>query len=93
MKTFDKVDNGISQELSDMRKHSSVSDIFDGITKGNIQGVAGHSAEYWEREGNIESEAFAHMFASQFDDIRYAEMKKYFPKSLDWFEKTIKELV
>lgn len=93
LKTFDEVDKAISKELNSMRKHSGVSDIFDGITRGNISGIAGHDIDYWEKEGNVEAEAFAHMFASQFDKVRYMETKKYFPKSLDWFESKLKEAI
>lgn len=93
LKTIDKVDKAISKELNSMRKHSGVSDILDGLTGGNISGVAGHSTDYWKKDGNLQAEAFAHMFASQFDKVRYAEMKKYFPQSLEWFENKLKEAV
>lgn len=93
LKTFSDVDNAISAELNSMRKHSGVSDILEGITGGNIHGVAGHGNSYWQQEGNIEAEAFAHMFASQFDGVRYTEMKKYFPNALKWFENKLKEAV
>lgn len=92
LKTYDKVDKAISDELQDMRKHSAVSDLLDGLTQGNIKGCAGHSASYWKNQENITSEAFAHMFEAQFDEMRYAEMKKYFPKSLEYFEKKMKEM-
>mgnify|MGYP004654525323 CR=1 FL=1 len=32
------------------------------------------------------------MFEAQFDKVRYNEMKKYFPRSLDYFEKKLKEV-
>ena len=92
LKTYDKVDKAISAELQEMRKHSAVSDLLDGLTKGSIKGCAGHSTDYWENQGNITSEAFAHMFEAQFDETRYTEMKKYFPKSLEYFEKKLKEM-
>ena len=41
---------------------------------------------------NIASEAFAHMFEAQFDEVHYKEMQKYFPKSLEYFEKKLKEV-
>ncbi len=93
LKTWDKVDRAISQELNDMRKHSAVSDIMEGVTRGNVRGVAGHSMKYWEDTKNISSEAFAHMYEAQFDSIRYEEMKKYFPDSLQYFEDLIKKEV
>ena len=47
--------------------------------------------DYWDNLENITSEAFAHMFEAQFDKVRYDEMKKYFPQSLEYFEKKLKE--
>lgn len=91
LKTYSKVDKAISKELQDMRHHSAVSDIFEGITKGNVRGCAGHSDSYWKNPKNITTEAFAHMFEAKFDEVRYAEMRKYFPGSLEYFEKKLKE--
>ena len=90
LKTYDKIDRAISKDLQSMRKHSAVSDLLDGLTKGNIKGCAGHKSDYWNNPGNITSEAFAHMFEAQFDEIRYFELKKYFPESLEYFEKKLK---
>lgn len=92
LKTYDKVDKAISDELQDMRKHSAVSDLLGGLTHGNIIGCAGHETGYWGNPKSTTSEAFAHMFEAQFDEVRYAEMKKYFPESLAYFEKKLKEL-
>ena len=91
LRTYDKVDKAISGDLQDMRKHSAVSDLLDGLTSGNIRGCAGHMYDYWDNLENITSEAFAHMFEAQFDKLRYVEMKKYFPQSLEYFEKKLKE--
>lgn len=92
LKTYDKVDRAISNDLQDIRRHSAVSDLLDGLTKGNIKGCAGHSIDYWDNQENITSEAFAHMFEAQFDEVHYKEMQKYFPKSLEYFEKKLKEV-
>lgn len=92
LKTYDKVDRAISNDLQDIRRHSAVSDLLDGLTKGNIRGCAGHSIDYWNNQENITSEAFAHMFEAQFDEVHYKEMQKYFPKSLEYFEKKLKEV-
>lgn len=91
LKTFDKIDHFISSKLNNARKHSAVSDIFEGITEGNIVGIAGrHGMDYWKRDDTlITSEAFAHMFEAQFDSVRYAEMKKYFPNALKYMEKKL----
>lgn len=91
LKTFSKVDIAISKDLCDMRRHSAISDIFQGVTMGEIRGVAGHSASYWN-DKSITSEAFAHMFEAQFDNIRREEMKKYFPNALDYFEKNMERM-
>jgi len=93
IKTYDKVDKAISIELNNMHKHSAVSDIFEGITKGNIVGVAGHPEGYWDNEDNITAEAFAHMFEAEFDKTRYAELDKYFPTAHKWFKEKLKEMV
>lgn len=92
LKTYDKVDRAISNDLQDIRRHSAVSDLLDGLTKGNIRGCAGHSIDYWDNQENITSEAFAHMFEAQFDEVHYKEMQKYFPKLLEYFEKKLKEV-
>lgn len=92
LKTYDKVDRAISNDLQDIRRHSAVSDLLDGLTKGNIRGCAGHSIDYWDNQENITSEAFAHMFEAQFDEVHYKEMQKYLPKSLEYFEKKLKEV-
>lgn len=92
LKTYDKVDRAISNDLQDIRRHSAVSDLLDGLTKGNIKGCAGHSIDYWDNQENIASEAFAHMFEAQFDEVHYKEMQKYFPKSLEYFEKKLEEV-
>jgi hypothetical protein len=94
LKTFDKVQRAISNDLNSMRKHSAVSDILEGLSRGNIKGIAGHGANYWAENSNaVNTEAFAHMFESQFDSTRYTEMKKYFPNALKYFENSLKEAV
>ncbi|MBQ8780690.1 MAG: hypothetical protein IJZ72_03330 [Oscillospiraceae bacterium] len=93
LKTFDKVQAAISKDLSSMREHSAVADLLNGISKGNILGVAGHSPGYWEDDSVLCSEAFAHMFEAQFDEKRYKQMQKYFPNALSKFEKMLGGLV
>jgi len=97
LKTFDNVDKKISSELNDMRKHSAVSDLLNGITNGNIQGCAIppprlDGTSYWN-DSSITSEAFAHMYEAQFDKVRYKEMIKVFPNSVSYFENKLKEAV
>lgn len=92
LKTFDKIDKFISGELNNFRKHSAVSDIFEGATKGNIVGCGGHGQDYWQKDDKLlTSEAFAHMYEAQFDKTRYKEMQKYFPNSLRYIEKKMED--
>ena len=86
LNTFPKVQQAIGKDLKNMREHSAVSDILGAISKGNIRGIAGHTADYWKDDSVITAEAFAHMFEAQFDETRYKEMKKYFPNALKKFE-------
>lgn len=92
LRTFDKVDDAIGKELRDVRKYSAVSDLMGAVTQGNIRGCSGHESNYWNNPRNVTAEAFAHMFEAQFDKARYAEMKKYFPQALEYFEKELKEV-
>ena len=89
LNTFPKVQQAIGKDLKNMREHSAVSDILGAISKGNIRGIAGHTADYWKDDSVITAEAFAHMFEAQFDETRYKEMKKYFPNALKKFESTL----
>lgn len=91
-KNKEELFNKISDNLNDMRKHSAVSDLLGALTEGEIQGIAGHNADYWN-EKTIAMEAFAHMFEAQFDEVRYKEIKKVFPNALDYFENLLKEAV
>ena len=94
LKTFDKVQSAISNDLNSMRKHSAVSDILEGLSDGNIRGVAGHGTDYWKKNSDsLSSEAFAHMYEAQFDKTRYKEMQKYFPNALKYFEDKLEEAV
>ncbi len=59
----------------------------EGLTDGKIVNVSGHGVDYWTHDKKIlTSEAFAHMFECQFDVERRQMMKKYFHKSLEYFE-------
>ncbi len=93
LKSLDKIEFFISNELNNIHLHSAVSDLFEALTEGDVLGVTGHGINYWTySEFVITSEAFAHMFECQFDSERYKEMKKYFPESLKYFEWKLKSL-
>ncbi len=93
IKTFDKVQAAIGQDLSTMREHSAVSDILNAVSKNNIRGVALHRPDYWKDDSDICAEAFAHMFEAQFDEKRYKQMQNYFPNALKKFEEMLGGLV
>lgn len=93
LNSMNEVNVAISDELNDMHLHSAVSDLMEGLTNGKVVNIGFHGIEYWDQdEYNITKEAFAHMFECQFDIDRHKQMKKYFPKSLDYFEKKLKIL-
>ncbi len=90
LESLSEIDKAISIQLNDMILHSAVSDLLEGLTSCEITSIAGHGMNYWTYDKfAITSEAFAHMFECQFDDERRKEMKKYFPKSLKYFEKKL----
>lgn len=78
----------LQDELSDFRSQSGVSDIFNGLSNGIIQGCATHSPGYWTKD-KLTAEAFAHMYEAQFDPVRYEQMKHYFPTALARFEELL----
>lgn len=78
----------LENELSDFRSQSGVSDIFNGLSNGIIQGCGVHPTSYWTKE-TVVQEAFAHMYEAQFDSVRYAQMKHYFPTALKRFEELL----
>ena len=80
----------IEEELQDFRSQSGVSDIFNGLSAGTIRGCAVHDIPGYWNKSSVCHEAFAHMFESQFDEIRYREMKKYFPNALSCFDNMLK---
>ena len=70
---------------------NAISDLFGGMSRNKCAGTYGHwNTRYWTYSGMLEKEAFAHMFAAQFDADRYALMQKYFPTALAEFEKLLK---
>ena len=82
----------VAQELMDAT-HNAVSDLFGGLSRNRARGNYGHRTVYWTYSGMLEKEAFAHMFAAQFDADRYALMQQYFPTALAEFEKLLKRMI
>ena len=81
----------ISRRLKNMREHSAVSDLFDGLSNKKIRGVAEHDKNYWTGFA-LQEEAFAHMYECLSDRIRYKQMKEYFPTALKYFEDMLKRI-
>ncbi len=89
-----KANEIISGELGDFRTQSAVSDIFSAITHNEVRGCGFHENGYWDGNPlNVTAEPFAHMFEAQFDRQRHAEMKKYFPNALNYFEKKLERAI
>lgn len=82
----------IARELMDA-DHNAISDLFGGLSRNKARGNYGHATRYWTYYGMLEKEAFAHMFAAQFDAGRYSLMQKYFPTALAEFEKLLKGVI
>ena len=85
----------VSREIwKNSSTNSSISDIFEGITRGKIRDGYGHGSSYWERSFALEKEAIAEMFeAIASGGDRRKAMEKYFPSAFKYFEDKIKELL
>ena len=72
---------------------ASVSDLFDGLTKGRIKGRWGHSAQYWKRDGAREMEVFADLFAlrSSGEEQLWNEVKAFVPNLCEAIDRFIAE--
>lgn len=68
---------------------NAISDLCGALSRNRAQGRYGHRTRYWSYQGMLEKEAFAHMYAAQYDATRYALMQQYFPTALAEFEKLL----
>lgn len=77
---------------------NGVSDLFDGLSDGEIHGFYGHSRRftgksgYWKRKNALEKEAIAHFFeaiGSEGEKLR--AIKDYFPRAFEYFDKFVRE--
>lgn len=68
---------------------NAISDLCGALSRNRAQGRYGHKIRYWSYQGMLEKEAFAHMYAAQYDAARYALMQQYFPTALAEFEKLL----
>ena len=86
----------LMQDGATFKYKHGVSDIIDGITKGRVVGSGSHSTNnpfYWENKGNIEREAFAHMYESCYNKEKAKAMSEYFPNAYKKFKKDLKKAV
>jgi hypothetical protein len=60
----------------------AVSDLFDGLSAGRIEGNWGHSERYWKEPGNRQTEVFAELFALQSsgETALWNEVAGYIPR-------------
>ena len=88
--------DAISDEIYGLGKAANrrdVSDIWHGATRGKVDGGYGHKVSYWNDSENLPTEAFAEMFSATINNPKAVEnIKKYFPKSYEIFERMIKEI-
>ena len=73
--------------------YNGVSDIIDGITKGEVSLGWGHDKSYWKRDANLlGSEAFAHMFSAySLQGEAHELMQEMFPDTYETVINFIKE--
>lgn len=71
----------------------SFSDLIDATTNGQLYGSYGHSREYWQRDGNLQAEAFAHFFEASMGGGQKMELlSNLFPTSFGMFSDMIDSL-
>lgn len=72
--------------------YKGVSDIYGGLSDCKVQGLWGHSKDYWKQDGTLAREAFADMFNAAMDSPEeVANMRKMLPTSYELFHKMIEE--
>lgn len=71
---------------------SSLSDLFGGITKNDIDGKFGHSKSYWKVKDNLHLEAFAEMWECVANPKQMEELKKWLPNSVKVFDEMMASL-
>ena len=78
--------------LNRIRQNSahSFSDLIDATTNGQIHGSYGHTREYWQRDGNLQAEAFAHFFEASMGGGRKLDfLANLFPTAFSMFNEMI----
>lgn len=72
----------------------SFSDLIDAVTGGRLHGAYGHSREYWNEDGNLQAEAFAHFFeASMGSEGKRELLETFFPSAFGIFSGMLDDIV
>lgn len=85
----------ISQAVSGPKYHS-VSDLFGGVSGNQCVGEYAHREPgYWQREGMLGGEAFAHFFEAMArnDTEKMDILRQSFPKAYNMFENMMEDLI
>ena len=85
-----------SNQFRGKDKTHGIQDIISGITNSKVSLKYSHSKDYWNRdnrEEEVASESWANILGSMCDDETYEYMNKYFPNSVEWVNKTLKEKI
>lgn len=93
-------DSTVKMEVSlDLRREkgyiSGVSDIYGGISKGEVQGRWAHSQEYWDRsnrEMEVTSEAWAQLLQNMSMEERYKHSQTYLSRGDKWVMEKVKQI-
>lgn len=71
----------------------SFSDLIDATTGGQLSGRYGHSRDYWQQDGNLQAEAFAHFFeASMGGGWKLELLSNMFPTAFGIFSEMMDSL-
>lgn len=95
---FKKLYENISDELTP-HELSAISDLYSGLSivkvgkeTQRIVGNWAHPVEYWSADKDkVFVEAFAHCYEAQFNSVRRANLRKYFPTAYKRFEELLEE--
>ncbi len=74
--------------------YHSVSDLLGGMSDNELVGSYRHRLEYWQKQGRLGREAFAHFFeaVSRNDAVKTEILRQTFPEAYQMFENMLEEL-
>ena len=73
--------------------YHSVSDLLGGMSNNELVGSYRHRSEYWQKQGRLGREAFAHFFeaVSRDDAVKTEILRQTFPEAYQMFENMLEE--